>query len=351
LATGVVLDPVQLEIEMTALAEYNVKFKGRFFIDQRVSIVLPLHKLLDKRKEELAGDKKIGTTGRGIGPCYADSVSRVAIKIYDLYNKQKLKAKLRYIYKYHNVELHVIELLKLVEELHGFGQKMKSYFVNLPYKMDTWIKEGKNILYEGAQGSLLDVYFGTYPYVTSSHTIAGGIAASIGVSPKKVDELIGVYKSYFSRVGSGPFPTELFDLTGDRIRKQGNEYGSTTGRPRRIGWFDAVSAKYTTMINGIDTAALTVLDVLTGFETLKICVGYKIGEKTVKEFPANSAILERVEPVYIELPGWENDITWCKKWDELPHKAKKYVKTIEELIEVPVKLISVGPNRNQIIYV
>jgi len=242
-------------------------------------------------------------------------------------------------------------LLKLVEELHSFAQRMKSYFVNLPYKVDGWMKDGKKILYEGAQGTLLDIYFGTYPYVTSSHTVAGGIASAIGVSPKKVDELIGVYKSYFTRVGSGPFPTELTDLVGEQIRRQGNEFGSTTGRPRRIGWFDVVSAKYSTMINGIDSAALTLLDVLTGHKTLKICIGYKLGEKTLKEFPANSAVLDKVEPVYIELPGWENDITWCRTWDELPHKAKKYVKTIEELIEVPIKMISVGPNRDQIIYV
>ena len=404
LAAGVVIDPFQLEIEIQSLLEKSFQIEDRFFIDERATIVLPIHKELDAINESLSEAKKIGTTKRGIGPAYADSVSRIAIKIYDLQNKDILKDKIEFIYKFHQIELPFDNLMYQVDGLYNFGQKYKNCFINLPYKIDTLIKENKKILFEGAQGSLLDVYFGTYPFVTSSHTIAGGIAASVGFSPKKIDEIIGVYKSYFTRVGEGPFPTELFDDIGKRIQKQGHEFGSTTGRPRRCGWFDAVAARYTTMINGIDSIALTLLDVLSGIETLKICVGYETNDKLhitnhksdkelqvtsfklqdapplppflidngqwimdnypssiinyqlnkggqiVSDFPSDSSILYNVKPVYLEMPGWTEDITKCKSYDELPSNAKAYVKKIEELLLVPVKIISVGPFREQTIF-
>jgi adenylosuccinate synthase len=227
---------------------------------------------------------------------------------------------------------------------------MKKYFINLPYMIDKWSKENKNILFEGAQGSLLDIYFGTYPYVTSSHTITGGISSYVGIPAKKIDKYIGVTKSYFTRVGSGPFPTELTDEVGDRIRLQGNEYGATTGRPRRCGWFDGITAKYSMMINGIDSIALTLLDVLTGFDKLKICTSYIINGKEESFFPANTSTLDNIEPVYIELPGWKEDITLIKEFDKLPVNAQNYVNTIEKLLEVPINIISVGPNREQTIF-
>ena len=350
LASGVVIDPFQLEKEMKNLLEKSVVFEDRFFIDERAAVVLPIHKVLDEQNENLSAEKKIGTTKRGIGPCYADIASRIAVRMNDLSDKDNLSNKIAYIYKFHNITITKDELTKQVNELFDFGLRMKDSIVNLPYVIDTLVKEKKKILFEGAQGTLLDVYFGTYPYVTSSHTVAGVISASVGLSPRKVDEYIGAYKSYFTRVGEGPFPTELFDDIGKRIQTQGNEFGSTTGRPRRCGWFDAVSARFSAMINGIDTVALTLLDVLSGIETLKICVGYDIDGQVYTEFPSNISHLESAKPIYIELPGWDEDISKCTSWKELPKNAKSYVYKIEELILTPVKIISVGPSREQTIF-
>jgi adenylosuccinate synthase len=228
---------------------------------------------------------------------------------------------------------------------------MSKHFINLPYKLNEWISAGQNILFEGAQGSLLDVYFGTYPFVTSSHTIAGGISIAVGMSPKKIDKLIGVMKSYFTRVGSGPFPTELDNAIGEQIRKQGNEFGSTTGRPRRCGWFDIVGARYSVMINGIDEIALTLLDVLSGIRTIKICINYSLDGELINEMPTNSVLLERIIPNYIELPGWYEDISKLKKWEDLPANAQNYVRMLEELLQVPIKILSVGPSREQTIFI
>ncbi|MCL1826888.1 MAG: adenylosuccinate synthase [Candidatus Cloacimonetes bacterium] len=355
LATGVVIDLCQLEDEMNGLTEKGVSFSDRFYIDERASVVLRLHKFLDKKSEADANNEKIGTTQRGIGPCYTDSISRNGVKFYDLKNKDTLQKKITNLYLLHHIEMNEAEILDQIEDLQNHYAKVKEYVVNLPYLVDKWIKEGKNILFEGAQGSLLDVYFGTYPFVTSSHTIAGGIASAVGCSPKHIDQIIGVYKSYFTRVGSGPFPTELNDKIGEKIREQGHEYGSTTGRPRRCGWFDVVSAKYSTMINGVDSIALTLLDVLTGFDTLKICTGYDYGyHKNLyqeNEFPADTSLLANIKPIYIELPGWQEDISTCKKWNDLPENAKQYVLTLESLLETPIRIVSVGPNRDQTIYV
>jgi len=353
LGSGVVINPVELEAEMKSLTEQSIIFKDRFYIDERAAVVLPLHITLDKKGESLNSSHMIGTTQRGIGPCYADSASRTGIRMVDLADKVVLADRLKHLYASHSESISEYDLSLLVESLHCFYQNMQPHFINLPYSLDTWSLQGKNILFEGAQGTLLDVYFGTYPYVTSSHTIAGGIAASVGFSPKKIDDCLGVIKSYFTRVGEGPFPTELANETGEYIRKRGNEYGSTTGRPRRCGWFDAVAAKYSVMINGIESVALTLLDVLSGLETLKICVGYTIstGQKPVTTFPANTHVLEKVTPEYIELSGFTEDISTCRAWDDLPINAQKYVKKIEELLGVTVKIISVGPSREQTIFV
>jgi len=353
LGSGVVINPKELQEEMRSLTERSINFKDRFYIDERAAIVLPLHITLDKKGESLDTSYTIGTTQRGIGPCYADSASRIGIRMVDLADQATLTAKIKHMYFAHMDSISDYDLSLQVEALHSFYLQMQPHFINLPYALDTWISQGKRILFEGAQGALLDVYFGTYPYVTSSHTIAGGIAACAGFSPKKIDNYFGVVKSYFTRVGGGPLPTELNDETGEYIRKRGNEYGATTGRPRRCGWFDAVAAKYAVMVNGIDGIALTLLDVLSGLETLKICTGYAIapGQKPLTTFPANTHILENVTPQYIELPGFTEDITACKTWDELPLNAQKYIKKIEELLGVPVKIISIGPSREQTIIV
>ena len=350
LASAVVIDPHQLENEMQTLIDRAIDFKDRFFIDERASVVLPIHKILDEKYESMHGDKSIGTTKRGIGPCYADSVSRVGLRLSDLKNHELLEQKLRFLYRFHNEPISESEISELLEYLTNFIYRTSSYLINLPYQMNKWISENKKILFEGAQGTLLDVYFGTYPYVTSSHTIAGGISTSVGFSPKKLDQIIGVMKSYFTRVGSGPFPTELIDETGERIRKQGNEFGSTTGRPRRCGWFDIVAARYSVLINGFDCIALTLLDVLTGLKTLRICTGYKVNDTFVHEIPADTKVLEKIIPEYIDMPGWEENITQCKNWSSLPENAKKYVLKIEELLEIPITIVSVGPSREQTIF-
>ena len=219
-----------------------------------------------------------------------------------------------------------------------------TYFINQSYK------EGKSIIFEGAQGSLLDITFGTYPFVTSSHTISGGVSVGCGFAPQKIDKVVGVYKSYFTRVGEGPFPTELFDETGEQIRRQGNEFGSTTGRPRRCGWFDTVAAKYSIMINGVNEIALTLLDVLSGIKTIKICTKYNVDGIESEKFPYSAEIFENLKPVYQELPGWEEDISDIKEFDKLPENAKNYVETLEELLETKISVISVGPDRNQTIF-
>jgi adenylosuccinate synthase len=350
LGSGVVLDPIQLENEMNALIEKGISFKDRFFIDERVSIVLPVHKQIDEKMEELAGSKKIGTTKRGIGPCYSDSISRIGIRVCDLENAELLAYRLDYLYKYHNIAVKEEEIKDTVQSLLTFGRSIKEYRINLPYLLNSYYQKDKNILFEGAQGTLLDIYFGTYPYVTSSHTISGGISVATGFPPNQIDLLIGVFKSYFTRVGSGPFPTELINATGEQIRKQGNEYGSTTGRPRRCGWFDIVAAKYSAMINGIDNIALTLLDVLSGVQDLKICIGYKIDGKIIEEFPADQSILEHAEPVYISMESWNEDISQCKTWESLPVNAQNYVRKIETLLERPVSIVSVGPKRDQTIF-
>lgn len=351
LGSGVVLDPEQLEKEMEALKANEVVFKDRFFIDERTSLVLPLHKDLDAWMEDLKGDQKIGTTKRGIGPCYADSIARLGLRMCDLDSRELIQEKITYLYRYHKIDISEAEIKDMVEKYYQFGSKMQEYLINLPYFLDEAYRQNKEILFEGAQGTLLDVYFGTYPYVTSSHTVSGGISIASGFAPNRIDLLVGVYKSYFTRVGSGPFPTEQINATGDQIRKQGNEFGSTTGRPRRIGWFDAVAAKFTAMINGIDSIAFTLLDVLSGVGDIKICTHYEIEGKALTEFPSDQRILAKAKPVYITLPGWDEDISNCKKWEELPLNAQNYIKKIEEIMEIPVNIVSVGPNREQTIFV
>jgi len=350
LGSGVVIDPIQLENEMAALVEKGVVFNGRFFIDERASIVLPIHKQLDERAEELAGDKKIGTTKRGIGPCYSDSIARIGLRICDLDDYDFICYRLTYLYKFHNIQISDSDLNKQADDLLAFGKRIRNFRVNLPYVLNQYYKENKDILFEGAQGTLLDIYFGTYPYVTSSHTVSGGISIATGFPSNQIDLLIGVFKSYCTRVGSGPFPTEQDNPAGEQIRKQGNEYGSTTGRPRRCGWFDVVAAKYSAMINGIDSVALTLLDVLSGLDELKICTGYKIDGKITDEFPADQRILKKAEPVYITVNTWNEDISQCKTWESLPLNAQLYVKKIESLLEIPVSIVSVGPKRDQTIF-
>ncbi len=345
LGSGVVIDPFALDDEISQLQGQGISFKDRFFIDPRAQIVLPLHKDLDGRSENNLKQTTIGTTKRGIGPCYSDAIARVGIRIGDIFNKDVLQKRLKNILISNDIPLQ--ELSKLETKLIKVTKQFEKYLKQIPYFLNGL--KNKTILFEGAQGTLLDVYFGTYPFVTSSHTMAGGISVGTGFS-RKIDQKIGVYKSYYTRVGEGPFPTELFDEMGELIRKQGNEYGATTGRPRRCGWFDAVAAKFTAMINDIDEIALTLLDVFSGFDKLKICTAYLIDNEFTEEFPSRADILEKVKPRYIELPGWKEDITNIKTYDELPNNAKNYISKIEELLHKKVSIVSVGPDRSQTIF-
>ena len=345
LGAGVVIDPESLITEMKKLQGTGISFENRFFIDPRANVVLPIHKELDALQEKQADRQKIGTTKRGIGPCYADAIARKGIKLYDLIQENTLTDKVSKLYDLHEK----MAPKELITELLKQGSFFKKYFMQVSYYLERAYKDGKKIIFEGAQGALLDVFFGSYPFVTSSHTIAGGISVGCGLSVQKIDRIIGVYKSYFTRVGTGPFPTELFDTTGDQIRKQGNEFGSTTGRPRRCGWFDCVAAKYTAMINGINEISLTLLDVLGGIETLKIGVSYSLNNTEISEFPYSPETLEEIQVNYITLNGWQEDISSVTKYEDLPEAAKNYVETLEKQIGLPVTTISVGPKRNQTI--
>ncbi len=348
IAPGVVLNPIEVIDEIKSLKNAGVSFDDRMFIDPRVSLVLPIHKILDCKAEDDCAQKKIGTTKRGIGPAYSDAVARKGLKLYHLYDLENLGANLTKLYNYHNMAPE--DLLNEIEQLKMAAKYLKPFVKQTPYFLNEQYKAGKKIIFEGAQGSLLDITYGSYPFVTSSHTISGGISIGCGVAPSRIDKIIGVYKAYFTRVGEGAFPTELFDATGEQIRTQGNEFGSTTGRPRRCGWFDAVAGRYTAMLNGLDEIAITLVDVLAKVGDLKICIAYEIEGETVTEFPAEASMLAKAKPVYEKMPGWDEDISGITNYEDLPQNAKNYIKRVEELLETPVKIVSVGPDRKQTIF-
>ena len=355
IGSGVVIDPVSLMEEIELVKREGITVSGRLLISHKAHLIMPYHKLLDKIGEEQKEDSKIGTTGRGIGPAYVDKYSRTGIRIVDLLDRQiltdKLKRNIDEINKllkeiYHKEEL---DPDKIISEYLEFDRKMDEFITDTSLHVNQSIKNGDNILLEGAQGTLLDIDFGTYPYVTSSHPISGGACIGIGIGPSKINKVLGIMKAYTTRVGFGPFPTEFEDDFGDHIRKLGAEFGATTGRPRRCGWLDIVIAKYAVRVNGIDAFALTKLDVLDTLETIKICTHYKYGGKIIEHFPSESKILDAAEPVYEDLPGWCEPTTGCRSFDELPSNARKYLDRIEALTEVPCEIISVGSDRQNTI--
>ncbi len=351
IGSGVVVDPFALKDEMEILKKSGIVFKERLFIDPRTHIVLPLHKELDRNKENRAKAAKIGTTGRGIGPCYTDKAARIGIRMLDILKPDILTHKLTVLYKYHDMAISSSDLKSLVKRLLICGDYLVEHLSQVPFLLDDYYRKGRHILFEGAQGTLLDIDFGTYPFVTSSQTVSGAISSCLGFHPRKIDRIVGVFKSYITRVGNGPLVTELKDETGDLIRKKGNEYGSSTGRPRRCGWFDSVAAKFAVMVNGFDEMAITLLDVLQGFETVKICHSYLLNGKEYDQYPPDTETLEAVKPVYLELPGWQEDLTGIRKFSDLPENARLYVKEIERLLDLPVSIISVGPEREQTIFI
>ncbi len=353
IGNGVVLDPEALMHELKFLAEQNIDTEGRLFISHNTHLIMPYHKLLDSIKEE--GKEKIGTTGKGIGPCYNDKYSRRGIRIVDLLNKDELVKKIKLnleeknaILKnvYHREELNAE---KIIEEYLKFDKLIDPYVKDVAVYLNKAADEGKNILFEGAQGALLDVDFGTYPYVTSSNPTAGGASTGSGLPPTKIDSVFGIVKAYTTRVGNGPFPTELEDETGERLRTVGAEFGATTGRPRRCGWFDAFLVRYSQTVNGIEEAALTKLDVLSEFDEIKVCVGYELNGKRLTAFPSDIPRLQNVIPVYETLKGWKKDISNARAYEELPSEAREYVEFLEKLTGIRFSIISVGAKRSQTI--
>ncbi len=348
IGAGTVIDPWSLKEEIEKLKNQGIEFDGRFFIDPRANLTLPIHKYLDSLNENTTS--KIGTTKRGIGPTYSDAVARKGMKFIDLVDDSDLKSKISNLYDYHNIKIKEADIDTLIEELGDIKNFYAPFIKQITYLIDEYYQSGKNIIFEGAQGTLLDITYGTYPFVTSSNTISGGITTGCGFSLRKVNKIIGVYKAYYTRVGDGPFPTELFDETGEQIRKQGNEFGSTTGRPRRCGWFDLFASRYTANLNDVDEIALTLLDVLMNIPEIKVCTAYEYQGKKLTEFPVSSQVLAECQPIYHTLAGWEEDISGITDFDKLPENAKKYVKFVEKEIGKKVSIVSVGPGRHQTIF-
>ena len=353
IGNGVVVNPKSLVTELAYLHERNIT-TDNLRISDRAHVILPYHIELDRLQEEAKGDKKIGTTIKGIGPAYMDKAARVGIRIADLLDREVFEERLRLNLEDKNrqftklYDASPMNFEEIFEEYYEYGQQIKQYVCDTSVLLNDALDNGKRVLFEGAQGVMLDIDQGTYPFVTSSNPLAGGVTIGSGVGPSKVTKVVGVCKAYTSRVGDGPFPTELFDEIGSRIREVGREYGTTTGRPRRVGWFDSVVMRHSKRVSGITNLCLNSIDVLTGLETVKICVAYrKSNGEEISHYPASLVELGQCEPVYEELPGWTEDITGCRKLEELPIEAQNYVRRVSELVGVKISTFSVGPDRNQ----
>lgn len=351
IGNGVVLDPVLFMQEARELEESGIDLRSILRISKKVHLIAPTHRLLDAANEKAKGGKKIGTTGKGIGPTYTDKISRNGLRLGDIF--------LNFNEKYDTLRsLHMARLASLGAEPEGLEELEKTWMEAIEYLrgfeivdsehlVNSLLKEGKSVLCEGAQGTLLDVDFGSYPFVTSSNTISAGACSGLGVAPNKIGEVFGIFKAYCTRVGSGPFPTELFDETGRTIRDLGHEYGAVTGRERRCGWIDLVALKYAIMINGVTQLIMMKSDVLDGFDEIKACVAYRIGGEEVTEFPYS--IEQEIEPVYVTLPGWKTDMTAMRSEEEFPAEFKNYIDFLEKELETPITIVSIGPDRKQTI--
>jgi adenylosuccinate synthase len=356
IGNGVVLDPEVFIKEITKLkASGRIKDDACLLLSESLHVIMPYHKRIDIAREAKSGDKKIGTTGRGIGPCYEDKIGRRGIRLMDLLNEEVFARKLKEFLVEKNFLLENLlneapcSFDEILAEYRGYAAVLAKYVADTSLILDKDLKAGKKVLFEGAQGTLLDVDHGTYPFVTSSSTCAGGACTGSGVSPRDIHEIVGISKAYVTRVGSGPFPTELLDATGELLRQVGGEFGATTGRPRRCGWFDTMVIRYAVRVNGLTGIALTKLDVLSDFDTIKVCTGYTYQGKALETLPAALEIFENCQPVYEELPGWRTDITGAKSFADLPENAQKYVRRLEELAGCPIVMVSIGPRRDQTI--
>ncbi|GEM05186.1 adenylosuccinate synthetase [Halolactibacillus miurensis] len=352
LGNGMVIDPKALVEELSYLHERDVA-TDQLRISNRAHVILPYHITQDILEEEQKGALKIGTTKKGIGPCYMDKAARIGIRMADLLDKevfkekltQNLEAKNRLFTKMFDAE--PLNFDDIFEAYYNYGQQVKQYVVDTSVVLNDAIDHGRRVLFEGAQGVMLDIDQGTYPFVTSSNPVAGGVTIGSGVGPSKINRVVGVSKAYTTRVGDGPFPTELDNEIGEKIREVGKEYGTTTGRPRRVGWFDSVVVRHARRVSGITDLSLNSLDVLTGIEELKICVAYRYQGELIKEFPASLKALAECEPVYETLPGWTEDITGVRSLDDLPANARHYLERIAQLSEISLSIFSVGPDRTQ----
>lgn len=350
IGNGVVLDPVLFQEEAQGLEKSGINLKEILKLSKKVHLIMPTHRLLDAANEKAKGGAKIGTTGKGIGPTYTDKVSRNGIRLGDVFHN--------FNEKYTNARNRHVAMLKSMGETPEFAELeqrwlnaieyIKGYeIVDSEHLINSMLREGKSILCEGAQGTLLDVDFGSYPFVTSSNTICAGACSGLGVAPNKIGEVFGIFKAYCTRVGSGPFPTELFDETGKRIRDLGHEYGAVTGRERRCGWIDLVALRYSIMINGVTQLIMMKSDVLDDFDEIKACVGYKINGEETRNFPFS--IEEGIEPIYVTMPGWKTDMTQFKNESQFPKEFADYIKFLEAELETPITIVSIGPDREQTI--
>lgn len=355
IGNGVVIAPDALISEIDGLKERGIDTGGNLLISKNAHVIMPYHTAIERENENKKGNKKIGTTGRGIGPSYTDKVARHGIRIMDLLTpnvfKEKLSANLTTInFLLENFyKTAPLKADEIYDEYMKYAERLSRYIADTDVIINNKIDSGENVLFEGAQGTLLDIDHGTYPFVTSSNTIAGGACTGLGVGPTKINRVLGIVKAYTTRVGEGPFPTELKNEIGESIRQKGGEFGATTGRPRRCGWLDMVILKYAIRINGLTGIALTKMDILDGMDKLKICVGYKHNGRLYEEFPKETEVLENCEPVYEEVEGWKESTIGIKGFDKLPANAKKYIKKIEEMLKTEVQIISTGQKRDEII--
>lgn len=352
IGNGMVINPGAL-LEEIAYVHENGFSSSNLRVSDRAHVIMPYHLVLDGLEEERKGDNKIGTTRKGIGPCYMDKAARNGIRIADLMDAEEFERKVRHMVAEKNVLIEQVYGSKgldadtIIEEYLGYAEKLRPYVTDTSVVLNDLIDAGKKVLFEGAQGVMLDIDQGTYPYVTSSNPSAGGVCIGSGVGPSKIQQIIGVAKSYTTRVGDGPFPTELHDEIGSWIREKGHEYGTVTGRPRRVGWFDSVVVRHARRVSGITGLSLNSLDVLAGLETVKICTSYKYRGEVIEHYPASLKMLSECEAVYEELPGWSEDITGVRKLEDLPENARRYVERVSELTGIPIAIFSVGRNREQ----
>ncbi len=355
IGNGVVVDPYALIEEIDGLKKRSVEIDKNLFLSKNAHLIMPYHIIIDRENERLKGAKSIGTTGRGIGPAYCDKAGRTGIRIADLLYpelfKEKLKSNLFYVnFLLENLyNVQKLDMESIYREYMEYAEKLKEYISDTDIIINKMLSENKNVLFEGAQGTLLDIDHGTYPYVTSSNAIAGGACTGLGIGPTKISKVLGVVKAYTTRVGGGPFPTEIKDSLGDKIREKGGEYGATTGRPRRCGWIDLVVLRHSIMINGVTGIAITKLDILDDLDVIKICTSYRYNGNIFYDFPKESNVFEKCEPVYEEVEGWKTSTAGIKIFNHLPRAAKKYIEKIESMLNVEVNLISTGQRREELI--